>query len=522
MKRLAILALALALVAGNASAQDASGTGKDPAPTPAQLEEMKRALAAQQEQLEKLKKEAAERDQALQEMQKQVEQQQKQVQDQLKQTEAAAKQTEAAAQQSAAAAEAATKAAEAANRPQRSAPDDMNLDKPGIYKASLSKSLQALLQQPNPATGVTTPPWAVLKISDNVVFRFGGVLQPTYEALQDPNSKGYSQSFYLRRARFSVLGNLPENITFFFQTDDPRVGYGNNPTGTKNINSGFIIQDAYAQWNFLGHAAALQGGEFLVPQARQVMTSVATFLALDLPTWSMQDSTILEWNGGRDYGAGLNGALLGDHLTYRTGVFEGYRAPQTPQAPPLGPAAGSRNSLLFAGRVQYDFFDTETGYSYVGTNLGKKKVVAIAGWYQAQNSFKGYGGDAFFDWPVMDGSAVTAEVDYMHWDGHGQVFVDNGTNNTLPEQDTVYTNAGFYICQAKLQPFVRYEFLHYYDDVINLARGQQRVGGGFNYYVYGQNFKLVPYYERIIPKSQPATAQIKDLNRFVLEMQGSF
>ncbi len=508
MKRLAILALALALVGGNALAQDANDAkGKEPAPTPAQLEEMKRSLEAQQQQIEKLKAEAAERDKALEEMQKSVQDQQKQVQEQLQQTEAAA--------------EAATRAADVAKSSQRQAPDDLNLDKPGIYKASLSKSMAALLQQANPNTQMLTPPWAVLKIADNVVFRFGGLVQATYEALQDPNSEGYSQNFYLRRARFNVTANLPENISLFFQTDDPRLGYASN-NGQKNISSGLLIQDFYAQWNFLGHAMALQGGLFLIPTERQVLTSVATFLALDLPTWSQQAGTIEEANGGRDYGVGLNGAILGDHLTYRTGVFSGYRAPTTPQEPPLGPAAGSRNSLFFAGRVQYDVFDTEYGYAYAGTNLGKKKVLAFAGFYQAQGSFKGYGGDVFFDWPVMNGSAVTVEGDYIHYDGHGMVFNDNGTNNTLPDQDSLYTNAGFYFCNLKLQPFVRYEFLHYADDLINLAQGQQRIGGGFNYYVFGQNFKLVPYYERIIPKTQPVTAQIKDFNRFVFEMQGSF
>lgn len=516
MKRLALMALALALVAGNAWAQDASGTSKDPAPTPAQLEEMKRALAAQQEQLEKLKKEAAERDKALQEMQKQVEDQQKQVQDQLKQTEAAAKQTEAAAKQSEAAANSAAQAAEAAKANQFQAPSDMNLEKPGVYQASLSKSIMAMLQQPNPNTQVVTPPWAVLKVADNVIFRFGALVQPTYEALQDQVSTGYSQSMYLRRARFNITANLPENISIFFQTDDPRVGYS-NPSGTKNINSGFLVQDFYAQWNFLGHAMAVQAGEFLVPQNRQVMTSVATFLALDLPTWSQQEGTILEWNGGRDYGVGLNGALLDDHLTYRTGVFEGYRQPAVP------PAAGSRNSLMFAGRVQYDVFDTEYSYAYPGTNLGKKKMLAFAGWYQSQNSYKGYGGDVFWDWPVMNGDAVTVEADYMHYDGHNQIFNDNGTNNTLPEQYSVYSNAGYYFCQLKLQPFVRYEFLKYTVDAINNLKGTQRAGVGFNYYVFGQNFKIVPMYERVFPKSEPTGHQVlEDYNRFVLEFQGSF
>lgn len=519
MKRLAVLALSLALVAAYGSAQDSGSGDKDkqePAPTPAQLEEMKRSLEAQQKQIERLKQEAAERDKALEEMQKQVQEQQQKVQDQLRQAEAAA---------SAASAAAAQAAESAKTQPARQATEDMNLqpataDKPGIVNASVSKSVEAMLQQPNPNTQMVTPPWAVLKISDNVIFRFGSVIQPTYEALQDPNSTGYSQNFYLRRARFSVTANLPENVTVFFQTDDPRVGYASN-NGQKNINSGFLIQDAYAQWNFLGHAMAIQAGEFLIPTERQVLTSVSTFLALDLPTWSQQEGTVEEANGGRDYGVGFNGALLGDHLTYRTGIFSGYRAPTSAQEPPLGPAAGSRNSLYFAGRVQYDFFDTEYVYSYAGTNLGKKKVAAIAGFYQAQGDFKAYGGDAFFDWPVMDGDAVTAEADYIHYDGHDFVFNDNGTNNTLPEQDSLYTNVGYYFCHAKIQPFVRYEFLHY-ADVVNLAKEQQRVGGGFNYYVFGQNFKIVPYYERVMPKVQPTTAQIQDFNRFVLEFQGSF
>jgi hypothetical protein len=519
MKRLAILALSLALVAASGSAQD-SGSGdkekQEPPPTPAQLEEMKKSLEAQQKQIEKLRQEAAERKKALEEMQKQVQEQQEKVQDQLKEA-------EAAAQAAAAAAAHATEAAK--TQPVRQAPEDMNLqpataDQPGLYNASVAKSVDASLQQPNPVTQAVTPPWAILRIGDNVTFRFGTLIQPTYEALQDPNSTGYSQNLYLRRARFNVLANLPENITVFFQTDDIRVGYS-GANGQKAINTGFQLLDGWAQWNFLGHAMAIQAGFFLVPSDRQIMMSAGTFLALDLMTWPTQMQTILEESGGRDYGVGFNGALLNDHLTYRAGVYEGYRAPTSPQEPPLGPAAGSRNSLLFAGRVEYNVFDPQVVYAYTGTSLGKKKYLAFAGWWQAQNNYKGYGGDIFWDWPVRDGDAVTFEADYVHYDGHGQVFDDNGTNNTLPKQDTFYTNAGYYFCHAKIQPFARYEFLHYADPV-NLAKEQYRIGGGFNYYVFGQNFKIVPYYERVFPKVQPTTAQIQNFNRFVVEFQGFF
>ena len=110
MKKLATLALLFAMLSGRALAQDAAdGTKKEP--TPAQLEQMKRALEAQQQQIEKLKKEAAERDKALDEMQKQV-------QDQLNQTQAAA-----------ASAAASARTAEAAQAQ----------EKPGFYTASLTK-----------------------------------------------------------------------------------------------------------------------------------------------------------------------------------------------------------------------------------------------------------------------------------------------------------------------------------------------------------------------------------------------
>jgi len=63
---------------------------------------------------------------------------------------------------------------------------------------------------------------------------------------------------------------------------------------------------------------------------------------------------------------------------------------------------------------------------------------------------------------------------------------------------------------------------HALDLISNLAKEQTRYGGGLNYYVYGQNFKMTAYYERIVPKVMPTTAQIKDLNRFVVQWQGSF
>jgi phosphate-selective porin O/P len=492
MKRLVTVALYLAMLSVRALAQDATdsakkepdATKKEPDTTKKestvnQLQEMKKALEAQQQQIEKLKQEAEERDKALQQMQKQV-------QDELNQDQAA--------------------------KPEQ----------PGFYQAALTPSpgLNQVAGTMNPATGMPTQPWAVIKVSDAVNFRFGAVLQPTYEALQDINGGGYSQNFYLRRARFSILGTLPAGVTVFFQTDDPRVGYA-GANGQKNVSSGFLIQDAYAQWAFAGKAAALQAGLFLVPTMRQVLTSVSTFLSLDLPTWSMQEGTVEEQTGGRDYGVGFNGAVVDSHLSYRVGVFSGYRATTGPnQSAPLGPEAGSRNPPRFAGRIMYDFFETEYVYSYQGTFLGKQKVLAIAGFGDGQGNYKGYGGDIFWNWPIGVGS-VTAEADYMKIRNDQTIYNVGGVPTTLPGQYTVFANAGVYFADIKLQPFFRYEVLKF-EATANQPKNQTRFGGGFNYYVLGQNFKIVPYYERVEQNVKPVTATLKDFNRFVVEFQGSF
>ena len=369
-------------------------------------------------------------------------------------------------------------------------------------------------------TAPAGPPLAILKFGDNTI-RFGTVIQATYEGLQDVNTEGYSQNFYLRRARFFMLGKLGkkvgegvQEVEFFFQVDNPRAGYSSPPTGSKNTGStGFLVQDAYGQWAFGCNAIALQAGLWIVPNIRQIHTSVVTFLGLDLPTWGLQQNTMLQWNGGRDYGVGFNGYLLDDHFSYRMGVFDGQRQASVNQTAPLGPAANSRNSLLYAGRFMFDFFDAEKGYTYQGTYRGTKKVVAIAGVAQVQGSFEGFGGDAYVSWPIGP-DAITAEGDYMHYSGWGKFY------SAVPQQETLFMDAGYFFSAFQIEPFARYEFLNYAAPV-NKVKEQSRVGGGLNYYAMGQNFKITPYYERVMPKVEPTTAKIKDFNRFVVQIQTS-
>ena len=89
---------------------------------------------------------------------------------------------------------------------------------------------------------------------------------------------------------------------------------------------------------------------------------------------------------GRDNGAVLWGSMLNNHLSYAASVFTGLRSAG-------GPAGGpnSSGSLLYAGRVTWNFFNIEDnpGYYTSGTYYGTAgHILAIAGGlnYQANGA----------------------------------------------------------------------------------------------------------------------------------------
>jgi hypothetical protein len=362
----------------------------------------------------------------------------------------------------------------------------------------------------------------VVKVNDDVNFRFGALLQGWGDWTQDANSEGYSQNFFLRRIRFILLANVARGVSVFYQTDNARLGNA-GATGNKNFNTGFITQDAFAEWKLAGDALMLDGGLFYTPQSRGVLNSSSTNLSFDTPTFGQAQVSVIAGNAGRDYGFGLKGYLAGDHLEYRADVFDGQRKNPTNQAPPLGPAAGSRNSLRIAARLQYDFFDVEKGYVYVGTNRGARKILALGAWGDIQGDYKAYGADIFADIPVVGRDAVTAEADVLSYDGgtQFQTTVGGVVIPLLPKQRAFFTDLGYYFDELKIQPYVRYERLSFDQDRFKTG-DQIRYGGGLNWYISGQNLKLSPFYERIVPRQIPGAQPIRETNHFGVQLQAYY
>jgi hypothetical protein len=389
-------------------------------------------------------------------------------------------------------------------------------------------ALVALLLVPAPGRAQV-----VVKVNDDVNFRFGLQMQDWADWTEDANSEKYSQNLFIRRIRFIMDAHVAKNVSIFYQTDAPRIG-NSGATGAKNIcsssancpASGVITQDAFLEWKLAGDALMVDAGLFLVPSSRNALTSTQSFLGFDIGTWTLQGNTLEQGNGGRDYGVGLKGYLVDDRLEYRLAAFDGNRQTPTAQTGGLGAAAGSRNPYRIAGRLNWDFFDLEkagkpntnassaaNGYVYAGTNRGTKKVFALGAWGDGQGAYKAYGADFMFDWPIVK-DAITLTGNYQHYE-------QNITATTLPKQNDIYADAGYYFDVIKLQPFLVYQKLNF-DQESRKTGNQQRYGGGLNWYISGQNMKLSLYYQRIKPETKPITAKTKDTNEVTVQLQALY
>ncbi len=340
---------------------------------------------------------------------------------------------------------------------------------------------------------------ALIKVNDNVNFKFGFQLQGWADWSQDAATGGYSQNLFLRRARLLVGGQVAKDLTFFFQTDSPNLG---KATGsTKTISSGFLVQDAFFSWK-IDDALILDGGLFLVPLSRNILQSTLSFFTLDISPTSTVMAGPTATNGLRDTGFQAKGYLVdGGHLEYRIAAFQGVRAASSTTN------AASNNAFRVAGYLQYNFFDTEKGYVFAGTNLGKKKILAVSSGFDTQSTYNAYSADVFAAIPVGKGDEIGGQVQWIHY--NGQDFL-----KTIPQQNDYLVEAAYYISAAKVQPFLKYESQKFSQDV-DKAKDVDRWGVGMSYNVSGQNFKLTAQYLRVNPKGDG----ISSTNQFTLQVQ---
>jgi phosphate-selective porin O/P len=327
----------------------------------------------------------------------------------------------------------------------------------------------------------------VVKASDDVNFKLGVLGQFQADTVDNPGTEPNTNNLFVRRLRLLFAGQVAKNVSFFVETDAPNLG--KTLSGAKNIQPSVILQDAYAEFR-VADAFTLDAGLMFIPFSRNSLQSAATLLPIDYGTNTFNQSAPTQSTTGRDTGFQARGYFLGNRLEYRIGGFQGFRD------------AGSDDAFRYAGRVQYNVLDTETGFFYTGTYLSKKKILAVGAAFDAQKDFHAYDADAFFDYPLGPG-AVTAQFDYNRFDG-------GDTLTTLAKQNDVLAEAGYLIRALKLTPVLQFAHRNLSDRSLG---DETRTAVGANYWWAGHNANIKALYTRIAPRG------LGKQNEFTVQLQ---
>jgi hypothetical protein len=324
---------------------------------------------------------------------------------------------------------------------------------------------------------------ATIKVNDDISFKVGTLIQAWADAAQDPNGSGYAKNLFLRRIRFILGGQLAPNITFFFETDNPNLG-----KAPKTLGSGFITQDAFIEWKPRSNAFMIDAGLMFVPLCRNCLESAGTLLSLDYGSYTFTQSTATQSSVGRDTGFQVKGYVAGGHLEYRAGAFQGFRQ------------SGSRNSLRAAGRLQYNLWQTESGYLYPGLYLGDKKVLSLGAGIDHQQDYDGYSADVFASVPMANKNAFNGELTLLHFDG-GSTFTG------ISEQRDATLQLGYYLAAPKVMPWVRFEGQDF-QGAANDPRDNKRLQAGLTWMAKGNNFNIKGAYSRVDPRAGRTTNEL--------------
>ena len=336
---------------------------------------------------------------------------------------------------------------------------------------------------------------AIIKVNDNVNIKFGALLQTWANFTELPNAtgtgtNGYSESFYIRRVRFLMGGQVAKDVFFFMETENANLGL--KSSSTTNLGSGFQLLDAVAEWR-IDKAFNLMGGILRVPYSRESLKAAASTFEIDVQTFNYVQGPSMQWTGGnRDTGFQIRGYFLKDHLEYRAVVTQGFRQ------------ANAKNSFALTGRVQYNFFDTEVYNmpSYPGSYFDGKRILAVGAAYQTQDTFKYASADVFASIPVGPG-IVEGTAQYQYLDGDKMFPL-------LAIQNIYMIEGGYYAKGAKVGPWARYERINYNGAT---SKNEERIWAGIGWFPFGYNFNVKGAYQRIMPKAAV------DRNQFIIQLQ---
>ena len=255
---------------------------------------------------------------------------------------------------------------------------------------------------------IASPLWAQTFTPSATV---GVGIQSSYQNVEPTGASAVNQ-FSLDHARIYFNGNITPDVGVMLNTDY-------NPV-TNNIE----VLDAVGQFTVSPHFN-VWFGRFLPPSDRANLYGPFYSNEWAVYTDGIQDGYPFVFQG-RDNGAMYWGDFKAGiaKIKVSAGAFDGATADGNPD-------------VLWAGRVQVDLWDPESGYYLNGTYYGDKNLLAFGAATQVQAGRTATTGDFLMEKKVMGGGAFTIESEFSRYNGLG------GYNASYVKSEGAYLLASF-------------------------------------------------------------------------------
>jgi len=304
---------------------------------------------------------------------------------------------------------------------------------------------------------------AKIMIDDEKYVTLGAGVRASAVTAEDasPDANNWSSDFDLNNIRLYTGGHFHEIIDVEFNTD---------------IDSAddLHILDAVIKFSF-DELFNVWAGRHLPPTDRSNLDGPFYLATWDFPGLTSRYPSIF---AGRDDGVSINGQWNGGQMKYALGAFEGKDT-----------SANGNDSLLYAGRFTYNFWDPEPGYYTTSTYYGDKEVLAVGIVMQAQNDgaetpagvgrdLFAYNVEAFMEKKVeMFGNdgVLTLEAAFYNYD------LDDGVGDGEAVMALIAYLFPEKFKWGQLQPHFRYQEFNTND---------RRYDVGLNYVIDGHNARL--------------------------------
>jgi phosphate-selective porin len=394
------------------------------------------------------------------------------------------------------------------------------------FKTKVIQDGKKYVEQAVPAP--EKPPLFVLQRGSEIKLVLGGFIQINFEDSDAFAFNGnFGQSaikdrFRLRRARVNLTGDFAEQFDFKMEGD-----FGQND-GTNNNRTAFSGTDIWLNWHQFPWAQ-IKAGQWKAPFGLEQLTPDTSLYTIErsLPTGAITPD--------RQIGAQLWGKPLTniwpeqkDLLTYYAGIFNGNGKNTT---------VNDNNNFMYVGRLELALFkdvfgkgsflklgaDVLNSRDDKGTNISQSGNLLV----NSDGSLSPFtlpGADERTAWSV-DGWLKMGPFDLIG--EYLQEKVNGRTVNGVPPGFADFTTNGFYVTGAyflipkKLQAVVQWQYLNPGQKGND---GLYSILGGLNYYIHGDDLKLMVNYIHTWSDFRQANPEFgqDDFDQFLARVQVMF